>query len=174
LIEPPADEEHTPPHLRDAVLSGEQFGALDVVTGLPKCVADVSEDTARSQCGKASDVLDDEALGFQLFSYADEFPKKTISWIPNLALTNDAKALARRSADEEVQLTSTEASRSKDVRTLDVLDGHPLERNGGQVPLVRSLARFIQVGAVNHIESRIDEAERDAAGTREEVYCGRE
>ena len=98
------NKEHSPAHLRRAVLRGQQLSACGQIAEPAESVGDLSKEPAAIERRQPRHGLDNQRLGPQSFGDAEELVDKPVSGIGAIALTHDAEALAGRPTNEQVQL----------------------------------------------------------------------
>src|SRR5262245_47259682 len=116
-IPSPANEKYTPAHLRDPILSGQQFGTVYRVASAIERSSEFCQHCAPLKRGETRYVLNHDYLGLQLFGNAHELPEQSVARIPKLALTDDTEALTRRPPDQQIQFTIAQPGFLFDVCT---------------------------------------------------------
>src|SRR5690348_6141718 len=97
---PPPNEEHTPTHLRHAVLRCHQFRAVSGVASRRERRTDAREQRTSVQGRQAWDVLDHHDLRPNVERNSHELPEQAVPGVVYLASPEDAEALARWPADQ--------------------------------------------------------------------------
>ena len=114
FINTPTDEKHPPTHLRDTILSGEQFSALDYVPSVRKRVSDFAENGPLAKGCEARDIFNDDTSRLEFCRQPQKLSEQSIARVPDFALANDAEALTGRATDEQIQLSRLKPSDLKD------------------------------------------------------------
>jgi len=166
LIGSPTNEKHSPPHLRDPVLSCQQLSTFYRISGLSEGFADFLEESTLAERCQSGNVLNYHTPGLQFGGEAQEFSKETIAGVPNFPLTNDAEALAGWTANQKIQLTTLEVRCTENVNSAKLLYALSRKRNAREISSVSKRTRFVVVRAKNDVEAGVSESERNAAGSR--------
>ena len=117
----------------------------------------------------AGHVLKYENAGLQFLDEAKEMKDERVPWIVQDAMANERKPLARRSAEDHVDLATVDTSGATNSVTVQFGQVTADHRRVGEIEFMDSSVDRVVLDSRRNIESGLLDAERHAARTRKEI-----
>lgn len=127
------------------------------------------KDGAFIQGRQSRHVFDHDGAGPQLFSNTKKLLEQTVAGVPEFPLSNDAEALARRPANQQIQFTGLDSCGIHDFSAAEPFNIRAHERNMRKVPAVGQFASCIMIRTEDNIKAGVAKSKSDAPRSGEQV-----